>query len=215
MTWIQTASGRAFDLINPSPEDVDFEIDIPEALARIARFTGHIRSGPYSVAQHCVIGADAIMKRFDVETAAAFLLHDAHEAYIGDIATPVAAAIVERVADEYTGRARVPAKIALTKFKADIDAAIHTAARVSWPLPQETEKIVKEYDLRMLATERLHLLGPSPRAWNPEHDAAEPLNLRGRLDTWSWPRAADEYRSRLVAYLPHLPRLGLPHRRVS
>jgi len=35
MTWLQTASGRAFDLLQPDWRQVDFEVDIPEALARI------------------------------------------------------------------------------------------------------------------------------------------------------------------------------------
>lgn len=223
MTWIQTASGRAFDIIMPRKEDVDFEVDIPEALARIARFTGHIRSGPYSVAQHCVIGADFLFSathRHDL--AIAFLLHDAHEAYIGDISTPVAAAIAERTSDEYADAgihvrniAAARSRRALATIKDDIDAAIHTAAGIAWPLSHGARAVVKNMDLRMLATERRHLLGPSPRKWDDIHEDTEPLPLRGRIKVWPWTRAADEYRARLHAYLPNLPHRGLHQRRVS
>jgi hypothetical protein len=212
MTWIQTASGRAFDIINPRPEDVDFEVDIPEALARIARFTGHVRAGAYSVAQHCVIGADfmfASTHRNDY--AAAFLLHDAHEAYIGDIATPVAAALIERTAREYAddgihGRkiAAQRTKRALAAIKTGIDAAIYAAAGLSWPYDHAMHDVIKEMDLRMLATERRHLLGASARPWDAIHELTEPLPLRGKISVWPWPRAADEYRCALKKYLPQI-----------
>ncbi|QHJ77666.1 MAG: hypothetical protein [Bacteriophage sp.] len=78
------------DLLNPKESDVDFAF-IAQALSRIPRFnglTGHY--GTYSVAQHCVIGADAIhVATKDKELALRFLLHDAHEAFLSDIPRPV------------------------------------------------------------------------------------------------------------------------------
>jgi hypothetical protein len=199
MTWLQTASGRAFDLLQPDWRQVDFEVDIPEALARIARFTGHVRSGPYSVAQHCVIGADAVFQATrDREAAAAFLLHDAHEAYLGDIATPIAQAL-NSVADEAGGTGET--NYAIVTIKDRLDEAIYKAAgiedaRATW------RAFVKVYDTRMLATERAHLLVRSPQAWAPQVEAAQPLRLTGRITVWPWVKAADEYRERLRRYLP-------------
>lgn len=200
MTWLQTASGRAFDLLQPDWRQVDFEVDIPEALARLARFTGHVRSGPYSVAQHCVIGADAVFQATrDKEAAAAFLLHDAHEAYLGDIATPIVAALRKMAGTFEKGDAALT--FAINGIKERLDHAIYLAA--GCPRARtDHQAIVKIYDLRMLATERAHLLVRSPQAWAPQVEAAQPLRLVGKISVWPWVKAAEEYRARLRRYLP-------------
>ena len=78
------------DLLNPKESDVNICF-IAQALSRIPRFNGLTGDyGTYSVAQHCVIGADAMYKATgDKELALSFLLHDAHEAFLGDITRPV------------------------------------------------------------------------------------------------------------------------------
>lgn len=78
------------DLSNPKESDVDREI-IAQALSRIPRFNGLTGDYcSYSVAQHCVIGANAIYcATEDKKLAFRFLLHDAHEAFLGDITRPV------------------------------------------------------------------------------------------------------------------------------
>jgi hypothetical protein len=212
MTWLQTSSGRAFDLVSPSADDVNFETDIAEALARIPRFTGHVRSGAYSVAQHCVVGAHAVYretKRRDV--AAAFLLHDAHEAYIGDIATPTAEALaayggliaLNNGGTDAAGKGGMRlVEAALKLLKRRLDAAIHDAAGIIYPLPDEVREAVKIYDLRMLATERRHLLARCTKPWNAAIESAQPLRLEGKLKVWPWAYAADAYRSALDLYAP-------------
>lgn len=81
-TKIVTYTGKAFDLLNPSPDMVRIE-DIAHSLANICRYTGHTRYF-YSVAQHCVLMAEADLPGDPLQR----LLHDAAEAYIGDIAKP-------------------------------------------------------------------------------------------------------------------------------
>lgn len=78
------------DLLNPKESDVNISI-IAQALSRIPRFNGLTGDdGSYPVAQHCVIGADAMYEATgDKELAVRFLLHDAHEAFLGDITRPV------------------------------------------------------------------------------------------------------------------------------
>lgn len=78
---ICTASGRWVPLLSPSPEDVCIE-DIAHSLSNICRFTGHVRSF-YSVAQHSVLVAQRVMHPL------AGLFHDAQEAYLGDMASPL------------------------------------------------------------------------------------------------------------------------------
>lgn len=218
--WIQTGSGIAFDLVAPTRDMVNFDIDIAEALARLPRFTGHIRSGCYSVAQHSVMGADALFRETGREDiAAAFLLHDAHKAYIGDMATPVSWALTAftgacalahpalRNSAEITPKdtyamGRGIAEGGLRALKDTIDQAIHAAASIAWPLPPEIAAAVKEMDLRMLTTERRHLLGPSPAPWHASVEAAKPIRLVGKMSVWPWPDAADAFRERLTRYIP-------------
>lgn len=202
MTWLQTASGRAFDLLHPDWRQVDFDVDISEALARIARFTGHVRSGPYSVAQHCVVGADAVFRDTgDREAAAAFLLHDAHEAYVGDIATPIVGTLVD-IAREIGGEMSAALmRACFRELKSRQDGAVFLAAGAA-TLKHAHQDIVHRYDIGMLATERAQLLGPSPKPWHRAIEAAAPIRLTGRLTCWTWPDAAERYRQALRRYLP-------------
>lgn len=80
-TYIVTYTGREFDFLNPKPEDVCIE-DIAHALACINRFRGHTKV-PYSVAEHCVRAS-----YIPVGNPLDNLLHDAAEAYMGDVPTP-------------------------------------------------------------------------------------------------------------------------------
>ena len=84
--WICTYSGRQFDPFNLKPDDIQIE-DIAHALALTCRFGGHVKS-MYSVAQHCVIGALELEKTVGKGAAKVFLLHDASEAYLTDLARP-------------------------------------------------------------------------------------------------------------------------------
>ncbi|MBS7699193.1 MULTISPECIES: hypothetical protein [unclassified Chelatococcus] len=200
--WLQTASGRAFDLINPTAEMVDFRYDVPDALARIARFNGHVPVGPYSVAQHCCIGADAILDETGrPDLAAAFLLHDAHEAYIGDITTPVARALAHLATGEHAvdGHAQAVRK-SIERLKMRLDRAIFEAAGLHWPLLGQADLLIKSMDMRMLEAERRQLLAPPPAPWGIE---CEPPRLRrGALTIWPWIRAADEWRARFTRLCP-------------
>jgi len=199
--WTQTASRRAFDLVDPRPELVDFNVDIPEQLARIARFTGAIRGGAYSVAQHCVLGADlAFDQTHNEEFAAAFLLHDAHEAYLGDLATPAAQALAA-VAFDQTGDG-TPVSGAIRELKRRLDAAIHARAGIRFPLSPHVSQFIKEWDRRMLVTERNHLLGGPTRPWHEDFESAEPLPVRGAIKILPWPAAADAYRARFARWCP-------------
>ena len=78
----RTHSGRMVDLLNPTPEDVCLE-DIAHHLARVCRFGGAVDRF-YSVASHSVyVAANIVTDSSDLQRAA--LLHDAAEAYLGDM----------------------------------------------------------------------------------------------------------------------------------
>ena len=80
---ICTRHGTAVDVTDPRPEMIVIR-DIAHALAAINRFNGHT-ARPYSVAQHSVMVSHFVPP----ELAWWGLMHDAHEAYIGDVASPI------------------------------------------------------------------------------------------------------------------------------
>ncbi len=81
--WIQTYTGKKFDLDNLNPDDIDI-IDIAHALSNICRFNGHCNTF-YSVAQHCIEVSKTVIPEYKLQA----LLHDAAEAYIGDLTSPL------------------------------------------------------------------------------------------------------------------------------
>jgi len=83
MTYITTYLGNKVDLINPTPDMIDI-VDIAHHLAQINRYVGAARF-PYSVAQHSFLMSHMVSQ----ENALAALLHDATEAYLGDISYPL------------------------------------------------------------------------------------------------------------------------------
>lgn len=80
--WIVTYTGKRFWPLDPRPQDIDI-VDIAHALSNIVRFTGHVSSF-YSVAQHSYL-----VSKMCRDHALYGLLHDASEAYLCDISTPV------------------------------------------------------------------------------------------------------------------------------
>lgn len=80
---IRTNSGLLMNVFEPTPEMICIE-DIAHALGRMPRFGGHLNVH-YSVAQHSVMCSKLASK----EEKLAALLHDASEAYMLDMPTPI------------------------------------------------------------------------------------------------------------------------------
>lgn len=94
--WQRMLSGRRLDLLDPSPFDVEVE-DIAHGLAFVARWNGQTRGEwPFSVAEHSLLVED-LYGRLEPAAPArwrlAALLHDAPEYVIGDMISPVKAAV--------------------------------------------------------------------------------------------------------------------------
>lgn len=79
---IRTYSGKVFDLKIMDPDSICIH-DIAHALSYTNRFGGHLER-PYSVAQHCCLASEMVPE----EHRLAALLHDASEAYLGDMPSP-------------------------------------------------------------------------------------------------------------------------------
>lgn len=133
--WIQTFTGRQFWPLDPRPEDVDIE-DIAHALSNVCRFTGHVREF-YSVAQHAVLVSSLV----PAEHALWGLLHDASEAYIADVASPL------KVQEE------------MAPYRA-IERGIMDAVCARFGLAPREPDEVKHVDRRLLATEARDLMPP-------------------------------------------------------
>lgn len=144
MTWLLTSTGREHHLGACSalrPGNTPQIEEIAHALAQINRYTGHA-ARPYSVAEHSLLVCDIVAGAgLDCHAQMAALLHDAHEAYCGDVATPVKQVLgMAWMAFENTQ--------ALLVREAFQIRATHTAHRAA----------IKRADLMALATERRDLL---------------------------------------------------------
>lgn len=80
--WIQTFTGKRFDPLNATVDDVCIE-DIAHALGMICRYGGHSQWF-YSVAEHSVL-VSQLCETYPLDG----LMHDATEAYIGDVCRPI------------------------------------------------------------------------------------------------------------------------------
>lgn len=86
--WIETYTGRKFYPIDPDPDDINIE-DIAHALSLICRFNGHCRFF-YSVAQHSLGVQEELAREGYSKVYQLYgLLHDAAEAYLADVISPV------------------------------------------------------------------------------------------------------------------------------
>ena len=94
--WQRMLSGRRLDLLDPTPLDIEID-DIAHGLAFVARWNGQTKGDfAYSVAEHSLL-VEALFQRIDPKAPAkwrlAALLHDAPEYVIGDMISPVKAAV--------------------------------------------------------------------------------------------------------------------------
>lgn len=161
--WLSTVSGRRFPVMEPTPDDIHLE-DIAHALGMQCRYNGHVKRF-YSVAEHCILMARAATP----ENALWALLHDAAEAYVGDMIRPI--------------------KRHLPEFS-EIEDRVLRALAQKFGLPEEIPEEVHILDNRILLTERSALLHVRPgEVWGPEH--LEPLDVD--IHAWSPGRASARF----------------------
>lgn len=139
------------DILDIKVAEVDFN-HIATCLAAIPRFLG--AAGHYSVAQHCVRLAETMKPEIQLYG----LLHDAHEAYIGDLTRPFRAALDITLAN-LSSRKKL-GELALALITEHIDEAIYLAAGLQWPVPDLINAEIKyrdnnacEYELNTLFAE--------------------------------------------------------------
>lgn len=142
-TWMQTFTGKQFYPLSAQPEDIDI-LDIAHALSMQCRYNGHTTQ-LYTVAQHCVLLSELVSP----EVALWALLHDATEAYAGDMVRPLKQLLPEYqaieddlmkvIADKYGLDAQMPEEVcaADTRILLDERAALLSAPPADWEVEGE------------------------------------------------------------------------------
>lgn len=140
---ISTIDGDFFDIANPADNEYDIEV-IAHALSRINRYTGHIVPEHYSVAEHCYLVSFVVPRNL----ALTGLLHDASEAYVGDVSSPL--------------------KKLIGKAYTDIEEAIQQEIANRFGLPYPFPIEIHEADKRVYWAERQCIAPGKDKLWHQE-----------------------------------------------
>ena len=135
---ILTSDGRYYDFVHPSLEGTSVAC-LARALSRLRRFTGHTARF-YSVAEHSVWVSLLVPPTL----ARQALVHDLHEALVGDVSAPLKALI-----PDYR----------------EIEKAAWRQVALLCDVPVEVHPLVKRADLMMLAAERRLLMPRDQEDW--------------------------------------------------
>ena len=147
--WILTHRGHRFSFVNLESNVYDIK-DISHALSMTCRFGG-MSLWHYSVAQHsCHIAEELFRETGDASLAMDGLMHDAEEAYMGDMKLPLKEMMPE-----------------FQELSRHVDKQIRKFFR-SFGVPQEMQPLTKEYDTRILLDEKTYLLPQNGIAWDIE-----------------------------------------------
>lgn len=172
---IPTASGALVTPLDPAAEQVELA-DVAHALAHLCRSGGHARVF-CSVAQHSCLVADQVAAAGgSAEETLWALLHDATEAYLGDLPHPL--------------EHRTP----LGAVYREAEARLQAAVCERFGLPPEPPPGMKRFDRALLAAERRTLMRPSDDGWWPELDGADALEVE--IEPWPPERARAEFERR-------------------
>lgn len=137
---IKTASGIYYDFINPVIESININ-DIAIGLSKICRFGGQLPGDTfYTVAEHSVLCVGLAVQDgvSDDSVLKAILLHDASEAYCGDVVKP----LKNLVGDAYVEIEKLTEKVIGLRFGVDFE---------------KNHRIIKRYDMQMLMAEKRFL----------------------------------------------------------
>lgn len=175
--WIETFTGKRMHLADPTADEVCLE-DIVQSLAHVNRYNGHTGK-PFSVLQHLIL-CDAVWNVLTTKLQGGYLavnllstvvrpyllLHDAHEAYTGDITSP-AKALPE-----------------CTEFK-NVEKRLDRVIYEHFRLPEPTNAVqqwVKFVDLLVLGTEHSSIFTARHQMWNLPYNPMEDAEVVAELD---------------------------------
>lgn len=176
--WIQTFKGIKFHPYAPLPEEIDIR-DIAHALSMICRFGGHSERF-YSVAEHSIN-----VSMLASECPLRALLHDASEAYLGDIPRPIKSMMPEYV-------------VAEKRLQTVIYETFEQPAAVD-----QCKDYLHKWDDTMLSTEMQRMMADPPEPW-----ATLPPAVSCKLHHWS-PAKAEYF------FLERYERLRIAHNNLT
>lgn len=155
---ITTGSGRFFDLLAPQEYDYDIE-EIATSLSNLCRYTGHVNTF-YSVAEHSVL----VSRLVPANLALCGLLHDASEAFVGDVSSPL-----KKLVPQYQ----------------EIENGVQKAIANHFDLPYPYPKEVHEADKKMYWSERQTVAdnGVKDTLWHQDRRAARKVSALGMSPT--------------------------------
>ena len=173
--WQRMLSGRRLDLLDPTPVDIEIQ-DIAHGLSFVARWNGQTKGDfPYSVAEHSLL-VERIFSELNPnsnpEARLTALLHDAPEYVLGDLISPVKAAVgygYENLDDKLTAaihrRFGLPSKVSpqLKKKikKADKVSAWLEAMEIAGFSKHEADKFFGKFDQSYLSQFSIEIRPPA------------------------------------------------------
>ena len=166
--WIQTITGKRLDLDPPNPDQIDIE-DIAHGLSMLCRFNGQCTRF-YSVAEHSVHAS----REIDTELALVGLLHDAAEAYLGDVPSPL-----KKQLSQFSG------------FEEQMEKAVGEKFGIDYKLFAGKE--LKRADVQLLIDEKAVLMVDAPEPWPPGAPETKDPN---RIKCWSPEEAKERFLER-------------------
>lgn len=184
--WIVTYTGRRYYFLDPHQSEIVIE-DIAHALSNICRYNGHCRTF-YSVAEHCVrvtaaVATDLGQSDVSEETVLSWslfaLLHDAHEAYVGDMVHPQKVILApKKVLNPKSGVA-YDVRVDQKDLESIADQIIYPKFCGSMPT-KEVKDLIKHYDISLLKHEVRALIVNPESQWEewsnlPDEDGLSPI----------------------------------------
>jgi hypothetical protein len=173
LAWMQTYRGGKFYPRAVEALKVDI-LDIAHSLAITNRYNGHTHV-PYSVAQHSCLVHDYLPEHRQAEG----LLHDATEAYLGDVATPL--------------------KLCLPEYE-KLEDSLWVHLSTVFDLPPAMSPEVREADRRALMTERRDLMvcTPATQGWG----YTDVIPWQRKVKPWGWAKSEREFLKRFFVHYP-------------
>lgn len=178
MSIIVTNSGKFVNLADPQPESICIE-DIAHHLAHINRFTGATTTA-YSVATHSIYVAGLVSDEYKLQA----LMHDATEAYLGDVSSPL--------------------KSILPEYKL-LEAKMHAVIADKFGFSPTIPKEVHEADGMAYVKERTMLFSPAvPIEADPDYDRWEKVAIPSQLLLYASPWLIIEFFLEDFNFFSHL-----------
>ena len=220
MSWILTNSAKPMSLVRPRADLVTPE-DIAHSLGHICRFNGHCKHH-YSVAQHSLLVASIVPDEDQLPA----LLHDAAEAFVGDMVQPLKQLLKETAKSTTAAWLLTCEHLGLSRHSVERLAEAFSISPGSDPMAEHLNHLISIYhqieqrvwlaiaerfdidpvlpasvhkaDMVALATERRDLMPEHAGAWEilEGHDP-----VPQHIARWTPEEARQRYYDRLITLL--------------